>query len=73
MIANQMFLIPRIFFHALIIFDVLENNLAEAIEVRDICHLWVKKVAHQSASSALVVNLNFYIRYIGQCNQSRPR
>lgn len=57
MIAHQMFLVPRVLFHAFIIVDAAEDNLTEAVEIRDLGHLWVEQLRHLSARGALVVNL----------------
>ena len=47
MIPNQMLLVPRILFHALIVLNALEDDLAKAVKVCDIGHLWVEELAHQ--------------------------
>jgi len=49
MIAHKMLLIKRILLNPLIILKALKNNLAEAVEVRDIAHLWVEELAHQGS------------------------
>ena len=46
MIAHKMLLIERILLDALVILETLENNLTEAVEVRDITHLRVEELAH---------------------------
>jgi hypothetical protein len=58
MVANQMLLVPRVLFHALIIFDTLKNHLTKAVKVRDVGHLRVEQLGHQRTSSTLIVNLN---------------
>ena len=57
MVPNQMLLVPRILLHALIVFDALKDDLAEAIEVGDVAHLWIEKLRHQGARGFLVVDL----------------
>ena len=57
MIAHQMFLVPRVLFHAFIIVYASEDNLTEAVEIRGLGHLWVEQLRHLSPRSALVVNL----------------
>ena len=57
MIIHQMLLIPRILLHTLVILNILKNNLAEAIEVRNIAHLRVEELGHQRARRALVMDL----------------
>lgn len=57
MIANQMFFVPRVLFHALVIVYTSENNLTEAVEIRDLGHLWVVQLSHLCPCRTLVVNL----------------
>ena len=57
MVPDQMLLVPRILLHALIVFDALEDDLAEAIEVGHVAHLRVEKLRHQGARGFLVVDL----------------
>jgi len=56
-IVEEMFLVPRILLHLLVILNRLENNLAEAIEVGDITHLWIEQVRHEVACTGLIVYL----------------
>lgn len=57
MIAHKMLLIKRILLNTLVVLETLEDNLAEAVEVRDITHLWIEELAHQSPRGGLVVDL----------------
>ena len=58
MIAHKMLLIPRILLHTLVVVHALEHDLTEAVEVRDIHHLWVDELRHHGAGGRLVVNLD---------------
>lgn len=57
MVAHEMLLVERILLDALVVLQALEHNLAEAVKVRDITHLRVKELAHQSSRGFLVVDL----------------
>lgn len=57
MVASKMFLVPWILLHALVILDPLKDDLAKAIERRDVTHLRVKKLGHEGTSGALVMDL----------------
>lgn len=45
-IANEMLLIPRVLLHALVVLETLEDDLTEAVEVRNIGHLRVEELRH---------------------------
>ena len=57
MVPDQMLLVPRILLHALIVFDALEDDLAEAIEVGDVAHLRIEKLRHHGTRGFLIVDL----------------
>lgn len=57
MIPKQVLLIVRIIFHPLVIINTLENDLAEAIIIRDIRHLTVVYLGHEFAGLCGVVDL----------------
>ena len=56
-----MLLVPRILLHALVVLDVLENHLAEAVKVGDVAHLGVEELGHEGARGGLVVDLCFSV------------
>ena len=57
MVTDQMLLVPWILLHALVVFHILEDDLAETVNVGKIAHLWIEKLCHQGARSFLVVDL----------------
>lgn len=57
MIPIQMLLIPRILLHGLVMFQALEDDLTEAVKVRDVAHLAVEELRHEGAGGGLVVDL----------------
>lgn len=58
MVTDKMLFIPRILFHALVVFNVLEHDLAEAVEICNVCHLRVEQFGHQSAGRTLIMDLD---------------
>lgn len=62
MVAHQMLLVPRVFFHPLVVLQVPEQHLTEAVEIGDVGHLRIEKLAHQGTGRACVVYLAFPIR-----------
>jgi hypothetical protein len=73
MIADQMLLVPRIFLHALVIFQALKDHLTEAVKIGYIGHLRIVKLRHERACSDWSVDLltmivfrqRAYVRYQG--------
>lgn len=61
MVTDEMLLVPGILFHPLVVFNVLEDHLAEAVKVRNNGHLAVEQMGHQGTSGRLVVNLGRYV------------
>jgi hypothetical protein len=57
MIIEKVFLVPRILLHSLVVLNRFKDNLAEAIEVGDVTHLWIKQVRHEVACTSLIVYL----------------
>jgi hypothetical protein len=58
MITDQMLFIPRIFLHALVIFQALEDYLTEAVKVCCVGHLRIEKLRHERACGDWIVNLS---------------
>lgn len=58
MVPDQMFLVPWILLHALVVLDAPENDLAEAVKVGHVAHLRVEELCHEGARGFLVVDLD---------------
>ncbi len=46
MVPNQMFLVPGVLFHSLVVFEAFEHYLAEAVKVGHVGHLRVVELGH---------------------------
>lgn len=57
-VAKEMGLVVRILLEALVILNVFEDHLAEAVEVCNIYHLGIHNLAHERTRRALIVNLD---------------
>lgn len=57
-VAEEMGLVVRILLEALVVLNVFEDHLAEAVEVCNVYHLGIHDFAHERARRALIVNLD---------------
>lgn len=58
-----MLLVPWICFHALVIIDIPEKHLAEAVKIGQVAHLRIEELRHQRTSGTLVVNLGAAVSF----------
>ncbi len=61
MVPHQVFLVPWILLHPLIVLNTLEHSLTEAVKVRHIGELRVVELGHERASGGCVVYLCLFL------------
>lgn len=54
---RQVLLVPRILLHALVVLNIVKDDLAEAVEIGESAHLRIKQLGHQRSGSILIVDL----------------
>lgn len=57
MVVIQVLLVPRVLLKSFVIFNILEDDLAEAVKVCYVGHLRVEQLGHQITGCGLVVDL----------------
>ena len=61
MVPHQMFLVPRILLHPLIVLQTPKDALTEAVKVRHVCKLRVVELGHELPASRGVVYLDSFL------------
>lgn len=57
---HQVLLVPWILLHALVVLNIVKDDLAEAVEIGKSAHLRIKQFGHQRSGSILIVDLRRY-------------